>query len=227
MSAASVDVEAGADRGASTAPPGWNPQGKHLSRQTWKHEGCVLPCMPHRVGRMVIWCWGRNPYDKVMPCTFFTGPDWPCMCVTYALILVPSVLFYWHVVPSLGTVAYIFCTPTGAAVLVSFTLAACSDPGVIPPRKPDAGPPPEIQGQRRWTFCAKCNIMRPPGAIHCPDCGVCVQKLDHHCPWTGKCIGEKNLRFFYAFLGSLCGHLIVVGVTTLIWLVMRGNANAG
>ena len=38
---------------------------------------------------------------------------------------------------------------------------------------------------------------------HCFDCNVCVEGYDHHCPWTGKCIGKKNLPFFYIFLMSI------------------------
>ena len=38
---------------------------------------------------------------------------------------------------------------------------------------------------------------------HCFDCNVCVEGYDHHCPWTGKCIGKKNLAFFYVFLISI------------------------
>lgn len=40
------------------------------------------------------------------------------------------------------------------------------------------------------------------------------QQLDHHCPWTGKCIGQKNLCFFYAFLVCLTIHILYVGVVT-------------
>jgi palmitoyltransferase ZDHHC9/14/18 len=62
--------------------------------------------------------------------------------------------------------------------------------------------------------CSRCEMSRPVGASHCYDCEVCVKDLDHHCPWTGKCIGRKNLYFFYLFLLFLTLHILFVGIVT-------------
>ena len=43
------------------------------------------------------------------------------------------------------------------------------------------------------------SVYQPPGAVHCPDCNVCIKGFDHHCPWMGTCIGEKNYTPFLAF----------------------------
>ncbi len=32
------------------------------------------------------------------------------------------------------------------------------------------------------------------------DCRACIEEYDHHCPWTGKCIGKRNVWFFYLWL---------------------------
>jgi len=34
--------------------------------------------------------------------------------------------------------------------------------------------------------------------------------MDHHCPWTGKCIGKRNITFFYAFLTSIVINIFFV-----------------
>lgn len=74
----------------------------------------------------------------------------------------------------------------------------------------------------QWTMeCSICQLYRPPTAVHCYECGVCVDQLDHHCPWTGKCIAHKNLFTFKLFLGVLGFHItFVVGAT--IYAVAMG-----
>lgn len=50
------------------------------------------------------------------------------------------------------------------------------------------------------------------------DCHVCVEGYDHHCPWTGKCIGKRNVRYFYAWLFFLVLAFVyeVIEFTTYI-----------
>ena len=48
--------------------------------------------------------------------------------------------------------------------------------------------------------CGYCEILQPLRSKHCEECGYCIRKYDHHCPWLATCIGERNHRFFWAFL---------------------------
>ena len=59
-----------------------------------------------------------------------------------------------------------------------------------------------------FPICPKCNVPRPPGAVHCEDCDTCVLRQDHHCGVIGQCVGDKNFKafiqsFFYGGILSL------------------------
>ncbi|KDO20957.1 hypothetical protein SPRG_14049 [Saprolegnia parasitica CBS 223.65] len=125
------------------------------------------------------------------------GPHWPLLFVTFGLLSVFA-LFTVHVVLSNDQVSSSeawggLCLCLGS--LLAYALTACTDPGVVPvslePQHPSD------------TYCDYCASYRPASASHCSDCKVCVLEYDHHCPWTGKCIGKRNLTYFYLWLFSL------------------------
>ena len=150
------------------------------------------------------------------PAQLMVGPDWQCMLCTYALIITPTVFFLLGVASNMPLPVLVVGVATFAGALIAFSAAACSDPGIVF-REPglegrdEEGPPPGMR------YCALCDLHRPKEAYHCYDCEVCVLELDHHCPWTGKCIGNRNLRAFYAFLTALSVHTLYVALVTLVY----------
>jgi palmitoyltransferase ZDHHC9/14/18 len=50
-------------------------------------------------------------------------------------------------------------------------------------------------------YCKSCSIWRPPRAHHCRVCDACIETQDHHCVWLNNCVGRRNYRYFFAYVG--------------------------
>ena len=48
--------------------------------------------------------------------------------------------------------------------------------------------------------CPKCYIPESYNYIHCIICDKCIEGFSHHCFWLNKCIGKKNIFFYYLFI---------------------------
>ena len=160
------------------------------------------------------------------PYHLFVGPEWPCMLVTYSLIIVPSIFFLVNVATIWGPAVIVLGTVSLFVLLVVFSCTACSDPGVI--FKTETS---DLDIENKDTNndlslnntieCSQCRIDRPKTASHCYQCGLCIEEIDHHCPWTGKCIGKKNLSCFYMFLSALVLHILFVCAVCVYSAIMR------
>ena len=167
--------------------------------------------------------------DTSFPFQAIVGPDFGCAVVTYGLVAGGAYFINLIVLSQLSfsPIAQVIQYTLMAATLTCFTFAACSDPGIVFQELYDTAPPDvDLEDKTRMpkkTKCSFCNVYRLPSAHHCYDCDVCVTDLDHHCPWTGKCIGKRNLSFFYGFLtcltlliffSAICGALVAGGIST-------------
>ncbi|KAK0599595.1 hypothetical protein LWI29_006762 [Acer saccharum] len=69
--------------------------------------------------------------------------------------------------------------------------------------------------------CSTCKILKPARSKHCSICDRCVARFDHHCGWMNNCIGEKNTRYFMAFL--LWHFFLCLYGTVALGLILAGR----
>ncbi|KAK0600570.1 hypothetical protein LWI29_016201 [Acer saccharum] len=69
--------------------------------------------------------------------------------------------------------------------------------------------------------CSTCKILKPARSKHCSICDCCVARFDHHCGWMNNCIGEKNTRYFMAFL--LWHFFLCLYGTVALGLILAGR----
>ncbi|XP_041019864.1 probable protein S-acyltransferase 17 [Juglans microcarpa x Juglans regia] len=121
-----------------------------------------------------------------------------------------------------GVHRYTSLLAVGVGVLL-FLLTSFSDPGTV---KADnvskyisAYPYDGIIYSEKE--CSTCKIPKPARSKHCSVCDRCVARFDHHCGWMNNCIGERNTRYFMAFL--LWHFLLCIYGTVAIGLVLAGQ----
>eukprot|EP00667_Euglena_gracilis_P015781 EG_transcript_16443 len=158
------------------------------------------------------------------------GPHWSTLLASVLMIVIPCTLFETCVATSVSVI--IATAALEGLCLLFLAITSVMDPGIIPkaPASEAQGYPSEIDEtvngikvKRKW--CHTCKIMKPLRASHCPFCNNCVLVYDHHCPWTGTCIGERNYRFFYAFVVLTTGLSLTVLALSVVNFI-RGHAAA-
>ncbi|KAL5712749.1 protein S-acyltransferase [Ranunculus cassubicifolius] len=107
--------------------------------------------------------------------------------------------------------------------LLLFLLTSFSDPGTVKVENVSqylsAYPYDNIIYHKKE--CSTCLIPKPARSKHCSVCDRCVARFDHHCGWMNNCIGEKNTRYFMAFL--LWHFLLCLYGAVVLGLVIAGR----
>jgi len=170
----------------------------------------------------VVKRWQRWPGRNAFLCDgrIILGSNYYCGIGTLIAIIVPFIAWLTLVIDELPVYLLIIASVFLIFCLVSFLLAAATDPGIIPRSQPGETAeypiqPLDIDG-KPVKFCQTCRIYRPRRAKHCKFCDNCVEKFDHHCPWVGTCIGKRNYRYFIVFIlnvtmlsGYICTNCVV------------------
>lgn len=140
---------------------------------------------------------------------FMLGPHWYMLVLTYSIIIgIAACVDLWALVHRNAAERAVGLVLTGI-VLILLTMLAFNDPGVVPESKMPLA-------SSVSSFCERCQSYRPQGAIHCNDCGVCIEGYDHHCLYTSKCIGSKNIMTFHAFLTLMFVLMLYDGIEIIL-----------
>ncbi|KAM9900404.1 hypothetical protein OXX69_009100 [Metschnikowia pulcherrima] len=73
--------------------------------------------------------------------------------------------------------------------------------------------------------CPTCQLPKPARSKHCSVCNRCVYLYDHHCIFVNNCVGEKNYRWFIAFLASNVNFLLYGAYLCRMLLVTQPRDN--
>ncbi|TMW61650.1 hypothetical protein Poli38472_010713 [Pythium oligandrum] len=132
----------------------------------------------------------RRHEDEAPTCV--VGPHWWFMSIAFSVFFLAALIVTVLTLPAAGLGEAVTGILLSTACLSMYAMVGCTNPGIV---ERTLDPPDDT-----YTFCDHCESYRPEGALHCLDCRACIEEYDHHCPWTGKCIGKRNVRYFYAWL---------------------------
>ncbi|KAK6911485.1 Palmitoyltransferase, DHHC domain [Dillenia turbinata] len=117
---------------------------------------------------------------------------------------------------------YMSVLAVGVGILL-FLLTSFSDPGTVKAENVSqyisAYPYDDIIYSEKE--CSTCDIPKPARSKHCSICDRCVARFDHHCGWMNNCIGERNTRYFMAFL--LWHFLLCIYGVVALGLLLAGR----
>jgi palmitoyltransferase len=137
------------------------------------------------------------------------------LCFYLALYIGGVSVYLLRVAPDLSRLHHAILPILIALPLVTLYKAASTDPGIVTAEN-------HARFLQRYPFdhvlyrpgqeCRTCRRPKVARSKHCPLCNVCIAKHDHHwyafqfCSklmisvWINGCVGEQNMRYFFAFL---------------------------
>ena len=148
------------------------------------------------------------------------GPFFIVLNIVVLIIVTPCIFFLMAKVSKVCTIIGIILL---SLQMISYFLVFAINPGIPKPEHINPNTLKKFESNSK-VYCKICHVIKRNWneVYHCKDCNVCVEGYDHHCPWTGKCIGRRNLMFFYGFIiftlivfsyvmigGALCAYFII------------------
>lgn len=162
-----------------------------------------------KYGNMItFWQRGTAPMIAI-------GPNWGFfLAFTFILFIT-----FFGIFVVFGNRIYLYFRIAGITVYIvqftSYTLCAILDPGLGDNSILENND--YILDEKIMHVCSECGLIKKLNSkqitFHCLECDVCIEGYDHHCPWTTKCVGKKNLIWFYIFVLSTFIYLIIIFIS--------------
>lgn len=176
----------------------------------------------------LLWCNSKIFYYATASPTVYGALRWS-VPVFYSIIIIVCVAeFFTHVYGklaihhSVGHSLYIFFTL--ASLVISTEIITFSDPGYITEKSVEsdlAKYPANGLIFFADKTCRTCLLPKPARSKHCSVCNKCVYVYDHHCIFVNNCVGEKNYRWFVAFLFANLNLMVYGGY--LCWTLLKNT----
>lgn len=123
----------------------------------------------------------------------------------YLIIKVSYMMFCFNLIMSISTVLFSLVTSfKDPGIIPKYPILRAINNGIIPEKftrlSLEGDNTADKTGQK---FCQTCKIWRPESASHCSKWDCCIEIFDHHCPYLNNWIGQRNYKYFVAFLVSI------------------------
>ena len=145
------------------------------------------------------------------------GPHWPLYVLVVSFITYGIPYIYNRFDQLFNIYLKIIGITIYLIFLISYTYTVLINPG-FPKHDIDS-----ITGEprKKFYYCNICKLWanKEKSTMHCNDCNICVEGIDHHCPWTGKCIGYKNFKSFIIF----CCSVFALFLYFILVLAIKGK----
>jgi uncharacterized paraquat-inducible protein A len=99
------------------------------------------------------------------------------MISTYMEIVIGTVIFIVFVSENISRSMTYATIASVAVVLLSFTLTACSNPGIVFQEGDPDLESAALPSSDRTIECTHCQMQRPHNARHCYHCATCVHEV--------------------------------------------------
>ena len=123
------------------------------------------------------------------------GPNWRICILFFSVIIIVFLLLFYFFWNFLNIFLRIFGILNCFVFSYTYIHILITDPGI--PKRIDEET--VNKSNTRYVFCKICKnwVCVKSGAVHCSQCDICIEGYDQHCPWVSKCIGRKNIHYFY------------------------------